>query len=224
MQLRVFIVGAGAAALIGLLGFRILDLEQRVTALSAQLGSARAEVTSSAASSASTAACERRLDTLEQRMARLSAARKPASALGAASDDAPAAPPHDEAAILSIVERENSRIRDVQLEFAKTRWIEGRDAQLALFAGMANLDTPQVRDMHGVLADEVERMVEVLRRPGLAEDPDQFAADWKAVLAETDRNAARVLTPEQMLWWHQGRSLERQTLWPWLPKDATAHR
>jgi hypothetical protein len=75
-----------------------------------------------------------------------------------------------------------------------------------------------------VLEHEVDRMIDALKRPGIMDDPDQFAADWKALLAETDRGAERVLTPEQMLWWNQGRSFERQTLWPWLPKGATAQR
>jgi hypothetical protein len=223
MPLRTFIAGALVVSCFGLLGFRILDLEQRVAALSAQLGEAPAtsgaEVRAIASSGARTT-CDQRLDALERRLARAntSPTRNPGEGKQGAVDA------HDEAAILSVVERENSRIRDVQLEFSRSRWLEARDGQLAAFASMLQLQTPQIRELRSVLEREVDHMVETLKRPGIAEDPDQFASDWNALLSETDRGAERVLTPEQMLWWNQARGFERQTLWPWLPKDATAQR
>ena len=123
-----------------------------------------------------------------------------------------------EQTILSVVERENSRIRDVQLEWHRARWLETRDQQLAAFATSMHLQPDQTTALRSVLEHELNEMVSVLKRPGLAEDPDQAAADWQAVLSKTDQRALGVLTPEQQQVWVQVRQFERNVLWPWLPK------
>jgi hypothetical protein len=224
MRFSTFIAGAAGVALFGFLGFRILDLEQRVDALSAQLG-APAEATQGAAPSRTTTLTvapqgyEKRLAALEQRVKALSAAPKPQ----AAPDTPGNARLHDDEAILSVVERENQRVRDVQLEWSRSRWLEQREAQLTLFASWLKLEPKQVEALHTSLEHEVNALVEVLKRPNLLDEPDQVAADWAAVLEETDKEAAAVLTPDQRVWWTQGRTAERKTLWPWLP-NATARK
>src|SRR4051812_9159955 len=127
MRLRTFIASALAASLFGLLGFRILDLEQRVAALAAQLAEAAKSERATNPSAGPRASCEQRLDALESRLARMKT--RPNGALGASEPADPGGVDvRDEAAILSVVERENSRIRDVQLEFSRSRWLEARDA------------------------------------------------------------------------------------------------
>lgn len=224
MRFSTFIAGAAAVALFGLLGFRILDLEQRVDALSAQLG-VPAEATSDAAPNGTTTLTavpqgyEKRLAALEQRIKSLNAAPPPK----AAPDTPGNARLRDDEAILSVVERENQRVRDVQLEWSRSRWLEQREAQLTMFSSWLKLEPKQVETLHNSLEHEVNALVDVLKRPNLLDDPDQLASDWAAVLDKTDKEAAAVLTPDQRTWWTQGRTSERQTLWPWLP-NATAQK
>jgi hypothetical protein len=223
MRFSTFIAGAAALALFGFLGFRILDLEQRVDALSAQLG-APAETQTQAASPGGTSMSavpqgyEKRLAALEQRIKSLNAPAQHA---------APETPGnqrlHDDEAILSVVERENARVRDVQLEWSRARWLEQREAQLTLFASWLKLEPKQVDALHKTLEREVNAMIDVLKRPHLLDEPDQVATDWQTVLDETDKQASEVLTPDQRVWWMQGRTTERKTLWPWLP-NATAQK
>jgi hypothetical protein len=51
------------------------------------------------------------------------------------------------------------------------------------------------------------------------ENPEQMAADWNAVLRDTDRAATGVLDPQQVPAWSMARTIERRVLWPWLPID-----
>jgi hypothetical protein len=223
MRVATFMSGAAAIAVIGFLGFRILDLEQRVAALSEQLGAPitpvddpppnHGDMDDSPERIPPGAGFEQRLATLEKQLATLHAAQN-----AVASHTANTTPVHQDQEILSVVEREGSRIRDVQLEWHRSRWLEGRASQLNSFAKQFGLSQDQTAGMHGALQLETDAMVSVLKRPELAEDPDQFAADWQHVLDETDRAAQKVLTPEQNIAWTQARVYERGVLWPWLPK------
>jgi hypothetical protein len=224
MGLRIIIAAALAVALLGFLGFRIFDLEQRVAALSRQL-----EGSDQAATAATTdtgdagvsglgyearlAALEKRVDGIRATMRRLDKASGLPTGLGVGGQ------PVDKE-ILSVVERENSRLRDVQLEWQRARWLESREASLAIFARHNNLTTEQNASLQQTLEHEVDAMVEVLRRPNLLEDPDQAANDWQALLEATDRTAGQVLTPAQAGQWYTARAFERRVLWPWLPGNT----
>jgi hypothetical protein len=59
-----------------------------------------------------------------------------------------------------------------------------------------------------------------MKSPSLAEDPDQVIRDWQSLLAETDKVAGSVLSPEQRDMWKLGRMFERRTYWPWLPEQT----
>jgi hypothetical protein len=206
-------------ALLAYLGFRIIDLEQRVTALGQAIGTLpedaatnRSERRDAGTSNLSygqrLAVLEKRLDGIQANVRSL----EKATGTGAGSQ-------HADKEILSVVERENSRLRDVQLEWHRSRWLETRETQLMIFARQYRLSGDQVTTLQKSLEQEVDSMVELLRRPTLLEDPDQAASDWQALLDQTDHAAQKVLAPEQMGAWNQARAFERQVLWPWLPNN-----
>ena len=223
MRLTTFITGAALLVCFCFLGFRILDLEQRVALLSEQVGVPEVSSAPRSASGPSSHGTgpakgyEQRLVTLEKRVDGL------ASREGTSHANDSSGLPKEEA-ILSVIDRENSRIRDVQLEWHRGRWLEGREYQLSVFAQQQQLVPAQRDALRIVLEHEADAMVAVLKKPGLAEDPDQAAADWQAVLRETDTRARSVLTPEQQQAWDMARFFERRVLWPWLPEQATAQR
>ena len=220
-----FIAVVCALFVLGILGFRLLDLEQRVARLSEQLGSqelAESPVAVHKGRNDSTADVatgrDLRLDTLERRIDKL--ANSTASRV--------AEPAHGtlgkEQDILSVVERENTRIRDVQLEWQRGRWLEARESQLAQFAAQQQLSSSQAESLRRALELETDGMIAVLKKPGLANNPDQAVNDWLDVLRETDERALRILAPDQQKAWGFARVLERRMLWPWLPEQATASR
>jgi len=225
MRVRTFAAAATGLLLFGFLGFRILDLEQRVARLSDQVGqpgdAAPGEPTQARASSGASSGrnYEQRLAALEKRMDALSAAL---SRDGARSADNAPGNPSKEQAILAVVERENSRIRDVQLEWHRARWLETREEQLKVFANQVNLSPDRTNQLHQVIEHELDQMIGIMKRPGFADDPDQVATDWKSVLSDTDRRAAAILSPEQQQFWQWGRAVERKTLWAWLPNETPA--
>lgn len=223
MRLSTFLLGASGLVVLGVLGFRILDLEQRVDLLASQLSKVSpSEAAVPSAAAKPTAAVltrssdlEKRLAVLEQQVSTLASAEQTLPRLmGDVGGDAL----RREEAILSVVERENSRIRDVQLEWHKARWLETRKEQLTLFAAQLKLEPRQVADLYRALEDELDGLADVMRRPNFAEEPDQVASDWEKILSSTDKRAQATLTPEQYRWWQQGRLFERKVLWPWLPQ------
>jgi hypothetical protein len=228
MRLRTFSVSVGLLTMFGILGFWVSDLERRVATLSEQLGvphgtpSAGAQERTNATTSSPASGSqgyEQRLSAIERRLNSLM------SSTGPQTSAAPSLSGIDlqkEEAILSVVERENSRIRDVQLEWHRARWMEGREQQLAAFAAQLQLQPAQTAELHHALEHEVDAMVTLLKSPDLAENPDVGASDWQAMLTDTDERVKKVLTPEQQQIWTQARLFERRVLWPWLPKEATA--
>jgi HAMP domain-containing protein len=204
-----------AVVLIGFLAFRIVDLEQRVASISRQLDAAApASETEDAGTSPNDthgSGYEHRIRALEKRVHELEAKALVRDRPAPLAND-----PQTENAVLSVVEREQSRIRDVQLEFHRGHWIQQRNAALTVFAQTYGLSTEQVVEIQKALEQEVDAMVDQLRRPTLLEDPDQAASDWQTMLDDTDARARKVLTPEQLAAWEKGRLFERQVLWPWL--------
>lgn len=220
MRLRSFLVGAAVLLVLGVLGFRILDLEQRVALLSEANkhretdSPAPAETHTVSGSIAATKEVEARLRTIEQRISALENMKQGlATPSGNMSEDRL----RQEQSILSVVERENSRIRDVQLEWHKARWLETRKQQLAAFAFSQKLEPAQTTKLYDAIESELTGLVEIMKRPTFAEEPDQVANDWLNILGQTDHHAQELLTPAQYQTWLQGRFFERKVLWPWLP-------
>lgn len=232
MRIRAFFGGAAVLVVFGFLGFRILDLEQRVALLSEnakraeaaeQSGATAASGTSTAAPAAGSKEIENRLRSIEQRIAGLENMKSGlALPSGSLSDDRL----RQEQAILSVVERENSRIRDVQLEWHKARWLETRKQQLTAFAFSQKLNPAQTSKLYDAIENELNGLTDVMKRPTFAEEPDQVANDWLNILGQTDKRAQELLDPAQYQTWLQGRFFERKVLWPWLPDapSETAQR
>jgi hypothetical protein len=226
MSKRTVLVIASAVLVTGYLFVRLLGLEQRAAALSRRVG-----IPSAADASGSTesvhggatpdfeqrlVALERELDALE----RHATAFDPASGTHA-KDQAPASnvasAKISEAAILSVVERETARLRDVQLEWSRPRWLEAQRQTLDVFARQYGLSPEQSAGLSTALQREVDVMISQLRRTELAEDPDLAAQELSRLLEETDAHAQKLLNPSQLAAWQQGRAFARKVLFPWLP-------
>lgn len=200
-------------------GYRITRLEQRIDALNKQLGAPPATPPLDAAHDEKPlAGHEQRLTALEQG---LHALRDDLRTLEEATADKPQvadlSAPGASQKILSLVAGEQNRIRDRQLQFHRERWVEWRQAALKEFAERQGLTPAQSEQLRQLLTDEVDKMVDILRRPDALENPDQATKDWAATLEETDNSAHRVLEPAQRGPWDDSRTLERRVLWPWLP-------
>lgn len=220
MRLGTFLASAGVLFAFGVVGFRIIDLEQRLAALTAR--DERREPKHPEAPAATSGAplpttdYEARFRTIEKRLSTIENFKLGNPMPSGMGEDRL----KQEQAILSVVERENSRIREVQLEWHKARWLETRKQQLAAFAYSQQLQPAQTTRIYEALERELDGLAEVMKRPTFAEDPDQVASDWLRVLGQTDQQAQEVLSPDQYQTWVQGRLFERRVLWPWLPDGA----
>jgi hypothetical protein len=222
------VLAASLAGFVAYSGHRAAQLEQRVDALSKRLG-APAPQAGPAGASKPAATDAPNTAGYEQRLAALEAAthglRDDLHTLEEATGNVPAPdlpqPNNNPQAILDVVSHEQNRIRDRMLEFHRARWMDYRKAALAKFAEAVQLRPDQTEELDHLLGIETDKLVEIMRRPETLEDPEQAAADWAEVLDETDRSALRVLDTMQRVPWTNGRSLERQTFWPWLPKTKS---
>src|ERR1700712_741868 len=146
MRLSTYLASAAVLFAFGVVGFRIIDLEQRVAQLTARADQPEAETnpagTKSDASSQGNLSkdYESRLRALEQRIGTFENLKE---GLPMASGNIGVDRLQQEQAILSVVERENSRIREVQLEWHKARWLDTRKQQLAAFAFSQKLEPAQ---------------------------------------------------------------------------------
>ena len=120
--------------------------------------------------------------------------------------------------ILDVVDTENERILDKQLDFHRQNWVEFRETTLMDFTRRFDLTLSQQDKMEEVLIDEIDDLVELLKRPELRDDPDRAATDWVAVLEATDGRVGEVLDPKQLDGWKEARRFERAILFPWLPE------
>jgi hypothetical protein len=210
------------AAGIGYLGYRVVTLEHKLDAVSAQLGAPAREskpaANTNAARPPAAQGHEQRLARLEHDVSSLTADVR---SLEAATETTLNAPPNvaaDPKQILSVVGSEVTRIRDRQLEFARANWLKWRREGIKQFAAQQKLSDQQSADMDDLMSGELDRVVALLRRQDLADKPEQFAAEAATVLRDTDNAARGVLTNEQFGPWTQMRANERHTLWPWLPE------
>ncbi|MFI5305914.1 MAG: hypothetical protein ACHQ53_01100 [Polyangiales bacterium] len=218
--MRVWVIAGAVLALGGgWLVYRVATLEDRVTALNKRLGPEMAASSHEAGPKPATnheqriLALEADVRALREELDALDAppAGLKASAPGALNDKGA------EQQILSVVERKANRIRDRQLEFHRSRWLEWREGALDGFSQQFGLSPWQTEQLHQLLSDEVDKMVEILRQPDALENPEQGVAAWVAALEQTDNAAHRLLDPAQNAAWDQARMVERKVLWPWLP-------
>jgi hypothetical protein len=215
-RMRSWAMIAGAVAVCGYLGYRVVSLERRLDAVAARLGAAGGSARAAAAGSPD--GHEQRLSWLERDVRAL---RDDLSTLEEATgkETAVAAQAQEggEQRILSVVERQQKRIRDKQLEFHRSRWLEWRQSALEEFAEKHGLTPWQVEQVQRLLTAEVDSLAEILRRPDVLENPEGASEDWLAVLEATDTAARRLLNPTQIPAWDVARTVERRVLWPWLP-------
>jgi hypothetical protein len=207
------------AAAVALLGVRVVQLESQLERAERRLG-VQIDAAPGTANAPAPVGLEPRLTSVEED---LRALRDDLRTLEKATESTLAMPTADSnpdpRQILSVVKGEAERIRDRQLEFARARWTEGRRAALDTFAVQHALAPEQKSQIQELLDDESDKLVAVMRKPDVLENPEQMAADWNAVLRDTDRAATGVLDPQQVPAWSMARTIERRVLWPWLPFD-----
>lgn len=216
------VVLAVALGLCALLGYRVVRLEQRVAGLSKQLGSPAAGGAGGApaARTQGRGDHEQRLSTLEDEMKGLQENLQTLElATGERPETAALDAPGGEQRILSVIERQQNRIRDRQLEFHRARWLEWRQEALDKFAEMNKLSPTQTERVYEILAAEIEALVELMKRPDFAENPERAANDWLERLELTNGAAHEILDPVQRAAWDAARFHERVTFWPWLPRE-----
>jgi hypothetical protein len=217
---------AVCAAAIVLLGIRVLQLESQLERAERRLGgdaSGRPPTTETAEATLEPrkpVGLEPRVTAVEQEVRAL---RDDLRTLEKATEatlamPAPGANP-DPRQILSVVKGETDRIRDRQLDFARSRWSEGRKQALEQFTALHDLQPEQKAQIEELLENESNRLVAIMRKPDVLENPEQMAADWSAVMRDTDRAATGVLDPQQVAPWKVARTIERRVLWPWLPLE-----
>jgi len=207
----------------GYLGYRVAALSNQVDVLAHRLGEAQGDGDDTSATivplpelASADEEHDRRLDDLETDLKEL---RTDVDALADETErkadladvDRSASPDR----ILSVVGQEVARIRDRQIEFHRERWMDARGHAADEFADAHGLDDHQLQEIRRLLTTEVDDMIRVLKDPDAVADPEQAASDFSAVLDETDRLAARVLSPEQIEAWDRQREAERKLLLPW---------
>lgn len=221
MRLATSFAGAGVLVALGFFSYRILALEQRVAVLD-KASSARtttAPATSpiesvNASDERTPKDVETRIQSFQKRVGALENAPRGLPTNNGIVDEARL---REEQAILSVIERESRRVQDAQLDWHKAHWMDARKQHLAAFASSQKLKPAQTAKLNAAIERELNAIVDVMKRPSFAEEPDEVANDWLEVLSETDRQAQAVLDPDQYQTWQQGRVLGRKLLWPWLP-------
>lgn len=223
--MRAWVLVAASLALCAWLVWRVVGLERRLETLSNLVGPpAPPSAAPHPAVTERMTSVEDELDGIKNDMRAL---QQRIERVGVLVAQAPAVAPVRSAAaaaehaltdqhIVAVVEREQARVRERQLLYQRTRWLEWRNAALEDFAKSYHLSPWQKQQLHQLLSDEVEDMVDILRRPDAAENPERVVKDWKKKLDETDEDARHVLEPAQVAPWDQARAIERRLLWPWL--------
>ena len=211
-----------AIALTVFLGYRQASLERRVAELTIKLGVSNADdARGSSAVPVDSARAPTGDKSHEARLRALATAleslRADVNSLEQATADMPQGMPVSDQQILSVVKEQGAKVMETQLKYHRERWLDLREAGLADFSRRAGLNQQQSDHVWGLLSSEIDKMVEILRKPESFENPERAATEWKQVLLDTDRGVHKVLEPDKAVAWDQARFLERKTLWPWLP-------
>lgn len=120
--------------------------------------------------------------------------------------------------ILDVVHEEEVRLRNLHIDFHRERWLEMREDMLDELATEANFTDYQRQRVGDFMNTEVDRIAELAREPGIFEDPERLANDVMQILDQTEDEVRRVLSQQQRAIWERRRKLEREVVYPWLPK------
>jgi Ser/Thr protein kinase RdoA (MazF antagonist) len=112
---------------------------------------------------------------------------------------------------------QGSKTMEKQLSYHRDRWLEQRESVLNAFVQRNNLSQAQSDQLWGLLAGEIDKMIDLLKNPESFENPERAATAWKEMLLDTDSAAHKVLDRDAAVAWDQQRQVERKFLWPWLP-------
>lgn len=203
------------------LGYRVLSLETRVASLAKELGVSARTPAAGAQSAVPEESQKSRLAAMDHELKSL---RDDLRTLEEATGNVPTIETGADQRILSVVDREQTRLRDRQLEFHRSRWLKLREESLELFAEKHGLSQRQVDQLYEILVDEVDRMTELMRGKDMQEDPEKSSSELLALLEQTDRSAYRILAPSQVEPWDTARIIERRVLWPWLPFEKSTNK
>jgi hypothetical protein len=217
------VVVLAALGLAGYFGYRQWTLERRLDELARQLGAAQSGETVSAQAPAPSegaiapaapSSYAERVHALETGLA---SARADIRSLEKATADLPEKGATDQQ-ILSVMKEQGAKVMEKQLSYHRDRWLEQREIALNAFVKRLDIDQRQSDQLWGLLAGEIDKMIDLLKKPESFEDPERAANEWKRMLLETDGAAHKVLDPQKAAAWDQQRLMERKTLWPWLPE------
>ena len=181
----------------------LLTVEQADAASASGHGAASPTGVRATADVQGTAALRAEVTALRARLAQLEA---PSDSQGA----------HDE--ILDVVEAEQQRVFNRQLDFHQERWHEAREDVLEKLTARASLTKFQRKYLGNAMADEVDALAQLVRAPRALEDPEKFATDVMQVLDETSERVLSTLNPNQQRLWNLHRKHEREVTYPWLPR------
>ena len=215
-----------AIALSGLLAYRVVVLEARVTALSqsVQRWSEKLEGEKTAPSQALNdydkrlGEVETRLAEVKKRLNESSMGETPLEKNAQAGLDKLLESKQFDERVLSVIDAETQRAMDSQLKWYRDAIVKYRMDALTYFAADQKLSSGQLSALRAILEDEVDRMVDILRTPELLADREKGLATWVEMIAQTDKDATEVLNEKQATVYRHLRRLEQQALTPWLPE------
>lgn len=121
--------------------------------------------------------------------------------------------------VLSVIETEVERVKDLQLKRNRDALIKYRKAAVREFAIKQGLTAGQESAIQTILEDEVDKMVELLADVNWENAQPAFAAEWAAMLAQTNDKVQDILNADQMSIFLYLRHLEQSAMQPWLPKS-----
>lgn len=218
--MRSYVVAIAAVAVALFLGYRQWTLERRLEQLSVQLGAAVAPEPAQPADDApavAPAAPSTHAERLSALEAGLRSLRADVRSLEIATADLPQDKAVTDQQILSVMKEQGAKVVESQLKYHKERWLDQRELALNSFTKRFNLDPGQNDQLSSLLSVEIDKMIDILRKPESFEDPENAAMEWKQILLDTDSAAHKVLQPGAAVAWDQQRLMERKVLWPWLP-------
>jgi hypothetical protein len=217
------VVVLAALGLAGYFGYRQWTLERRLDELSHQLGAAQSGDTVSAQAPAPSehavppAAPSSYAERIRALETGLASARADIRSLEKATADLPEKGATDQQ-ILSVMKEQGAKVMEKQLSYHRDRWLDQRELALNSFVKRFDLNQQQSDQLWGLLSGEIDKMIDLLKKPESFEDPERAANAWKQMLLDTDSAAHKVLDPQKAVAWDQQRLIERKTLWPWLPE------
>jgi hypothetical protein len=222
--MRSYVVVSFAAVVLAVaalfLGWRQWALERRVDELTRQLGAANGGEAPAPAKAdpgpvaAPNSSYSDRIKALE---AGLVAVRADIRSLEKATADMPEKGATDQQ-ILTVMKEQGAKVMEKQVAYHRERWLDQREQALNSFVKRFDLNQQQSDVLWGILSGEVDKMMDILRKPESFEDPEKFANEWKTMLLETDAAAHKTLDRDKSIAWDQQRQIERKFLWPWLPE------